>query len=141
MAQGRREVRGQRRLSVGTSVASVEAAERFQCFFGPCRPVRRGGESKTLRQEHGPRSDIASGLVIAFDQFRSHRHRVADVRKPFAADAVDGKLASPRRPQINAREIADRIVVFGVAQPPQRYRPGVTGPRGRFRIERRRNPT
>ena len=138
--QGRREMRPQRRLTVGAGMAGVEAAERFESLLGPIRALGGRGEAKARGQQHGPRGNVASGQVVAFDQTGSHRHRVADVRKPLAANAVGGKLASPRRPHVDAGEIADRVVVLGVAQPSQRHRTGVAGPRGGFRIERRRDP-
>uniref|UniRef100_A0A6J6A1B3 Unannotated protein n=1 Tax=freshwater metagenome TaxID=449393 RepID=A0A6J6A1B3_9ZZZZ len=140
MPQGRRDVLIERRLSVGTSVAAVEAAERVQRFFGPCGSVRRRGESKTVGQEHGLSGDVASGVVVTFDQFGRHRHRVPDVGKALAADAVDGKLAGLSWPHVHASEIAYRVVVLRVAQPTQRYLAGITGPGRRFGIECRRDP-
>ena len=119
---------------------SVETAERFQRFFGPCRPVRRGRESKTLGQEHGPRGDVASGEVVTFDQFGRHRHRVTDVGKALAADTVDGKLAGLSWPHVYAGEIADRVVVLRVAQPTQSDLARIAGPGRRFGIECRRDP-
>lgn len=68
VAQGRREVRRQRRLSVGTSVAGVEAEKRFRRFFGPSRPVRRGEESKTPGQELGPRGRERRGSSVRPDR-------------------------------------------------------------------------
>ena len=78
--------------------------------------------------------------MIAFDQFGRYRHCVADVRKPLAADAVDGKLAGLGWPHVHAGQIADGVVVLRVAQPTQRYLPGITGPRCRLGIERRLDP-
>jgi hypothetical protein len=80
-------------------------------------------------------------LVITFDQFGCYRHRVPNVGKAFAADAIDRKLASLRRPHVHTGQIADRVVVFCIAQSTQRYRSRITGPRRRLSIERRRDPT
>ena len=78
--------------------------------------------------------------MIAFNQFGRDRHCVADVRKPLAADAVDGKLADLGWPHVHAGQIAYGVVVLRVAQPTQRYLSGVTGPGRRLGIECRRDP-
>ena len=127
MTQSRREVSGQRRRAVGTRVAGVEAAERLERFFSPSRAVRRSGESKTFGQKHGPRGNVASGLVVTLDQFGRHRHRVTDIGKALAADTVDWKLAGLSWPHVYAGEVADRVVVLRVAQPTQSYLAGIAG--------------
>ena len=78
--------------------------------------------------------------MVSLDQLGRHRHRLPDIREALASDAVDGKLAGLRRPHVHAGEIADRVVVLRVAQPTQRHRPGIAGPRSRLGIERRRDP-
>ena len=78
--------------------------------------------------------------MVSLDEFGRHRHRVSDVGKAFATDAVDGELASLRRSHVNAGEIADRVVVFRVVQSTQRYRPRISSPRCRLCIKRRRDP-
>ena len=133
-------MRRKRRLPVGPGLAGVETAERLERLLGPSRAVRRGGKAEALRQKHGPRRHIACRQVVPLDQAGSHRHRVTDVGKTLAADAVRGKLAGPGGPHVHAGEIAHRVVILSVAQPAQRHRPGVAGPRGRLGIERRCDP-
>jgi hypothetical protein len=69
-----------------------------------------------------------------------HGHCLADVREALAADGIGRKLASLRRPHVDAGEIPHGVVICDVAQPPQRHRARVAGPRGRLCVERRREP-
>ena len=130
----------ERRLAGGARVAGMEVAQGLLRFGRPVRPIRRVGKPKARRQEHRAGGDIAGGVEVALHEHRRHGHRLADIRKTLAADGVGRKLAGHRRPHVDACEIADGAVVCNVTQPPQHHRPGVAGPRGRLRIERRGEP-
>ena len=104
------------------------------------RVMKTQVEAFTSSARGSVNTDITGGLMVAFNQTRGHWHRVSDVGEAFATDTVDRKLAGPRWPHVHAGEIADRVVVLRVAQPTQRHRPGITGPRSRFSVERRRDP-
>ncbi len=64
--------------------------------------------------------------MVTLDQFRCVRHGITDVGKPFAADTIEGKLSDTCRSQVEAGQIADGVIVGGVAKTTQRHRPGVT---------------
>ena len=118
----------------------MKRAERLLSLGRPLRPIRRGGEPKARRQQHRSGSDIAGGVKISLDEHGRHGHRLADIGEALAADGVGGKFAGLRRPDVDAGEIPHGVVVFDVAQPPQRDRPRVAGPCGRLGIECRREP-
>ena len=120
--------------------ARMERPERLLSLGRPLRAVGRRGKADADRQEHRPGGHVAGRLEIPLDKDGRHGHRLADVRETLAPDGIGWKLPGLRRPEVDAREVAHRVVVFGVGQPPERHRPGVPCPFGRLGIERRQEP-
>ena len=60
---------------------------------------------------------------ILLQQRRRHRQRFARVVEARLVGRIDRKLA--RRPNVDARQIANRVVVLGVAQPPGQHDAGI----------------
>ena len=62
-------------------------------------------------------------LQVLLHQGRRHRQRFRRVVEAGLVGGVDGEL--PRRPDVDARQVADGVVVLGVAQPPRQDPAGI----------------
>ena len=80
--------------------------------------VRREGEPVRLQDEVV--GDQPRRLQVLLHQGRRHRQRFGRVVEAGLVGGIDGEL--PRRPDVDARQVADRVVVLGVAQPPRQDR-------------------
>ena len=138
--QRRRKMDSERGLPIGPSVAGVKTSQCFLCLRRPIGTVRGGRETEARGQEHRPRRDIAGRLMVALDQTGRHRHRLTDIGKALAANAVGRKLTDLGRTHVHAREIAHRMVILRIGQSPERHWPWVAGVRRRRLIHRRPDP-
>ena len=129
----------ERKFSIPPGEPVVKRMQVPKRFIDPIPLMRRGRESQAIGQKHGMIGNPLGRGEVFVDQRRRHRKRFGGVRKAFSGGAVGGKLA--RRPQIDAGQVADRGVVFGIAQPPQHARPGIAGPRVGLDIEKAAGPT
>ena len=98
--------------------------------------VRR--ERDALRLEDHVVRDFARGLQILRQQRRRHRERLARIVEARLVRRIDGELA--RGLQILAGEIANGVVVLGVAQSPRQHKAGIAGVAPRFGLPHRVDP-
>ena len=63
--------------------------------------------------------DDARGVEVLLDQRRRHRQRFPGVVEARLVCGIDGKLLG--RPDVDARQIADGVVVLGVTQPAREH--------------------
>ena len=68
--------------------------------------------------------DMLCGGVILLEEARRHHQCLAGVVESLTRSGVDGKRI--RWPNIDARQIANRVVVFGVAQSPRQHDSRIT---------------
>ena len=129
----RGEILAQWNLAVAFAKLIVEPVHVAERFVDPIVLMGRRRKAKTIGQHDRMIGDVLGGGEIFVDQRRRHREGFGGVGKTFARGAVGGKLA--RRLKIDARQIANRAIVFGIAQPPQRDVPRIAGPRSGFDIE------
>ena len=83
--------------------------------------VRREGQA--LRGQDDGVGDLTGGLEVFLQEGRRHRQRFAGVVEALAVGRVDGELA--RGAQVNAGDVADGVIVFGVAEAPGEDRAGI----------------
>ena len=67
--------------------------------------------------------DVPRRRQILLQQRRRHRQRLARVVEAGLVGRIDGELS--RRPDIDAGQVADGVVVLGVAQPAGQHRAGI----------------
>ena len=78
-----------------------------------------GRERQAVGLEHEVIGDAPRGLQVFLHQRGRHRERLGRVVEPRLVGRVDRKLLG--RPQVHAGQVANRVIVFGVAQPPRGY--------------------
>ena len=83
--------------------------------------VRREGEALGFQDEVF--GDPPRRLQVLLQQGRRHRQRFRRVVEAGLVGGVDGEL--PRRADVDARQVADGVVVLGVAQPTRQDRAGI----------------
>ena len=90
--------------------------------------MRREGES-VLLQVHVAGHFTCSGQIL-FQEGGRHRQRFAGVVEARRVGRIDRKFA--RRADVNARQIADRVVVLGIAEAARQHDAGVARIAARF---------
>ena len=75
--------------------------------------------------QHQVVGHLARGLQVFLQQRRRHRQRLAGVVEAGRVGGIDRELA--RGPDVDAGQVANRVVVFGVAQPPGQHDAGIAG--------------
>ena len=84
-----------------------------------------GSKLEALRCQNQVVRHEPRGGQVFLHQGRGHRQGLARVIKARFVCGIDGKL--PRRPNIDSRQIANGIVVFGVAETSCQNGPWITG--------------
>ena len=82
--------------------------------------------------------DQPRGFQVLLHKGRRHRQRFRRVVEAGLVGGIDGELL--RRPDVDARQVANGVVVLGVAQPPRRHRAGIAGVPLRFVLADRLDP-
>ena len=67
--------------------------------------------------------DSPRGQQILVQQRRRHRQRLAGVVEAGLVGGIDGEF--PRRTDVDAGQIADRVVVLGIAEPSREHHAGI----------------
>ena len=97
------------------------------------------GEDQSVRQQHDVIGDLARGGEILLEQCRRHRERFAGIVESRLVGRIHGEIA--RGSDINAGQIAYRVVVFGVTQTPGEHGAGIAGVFQRLMATCTFNPT
>ena len=120
-------------------VFRVNGTDSAEGFIRPIlrRSARR--PAKPVRGENGVRGDVLGSAEILREQRGRHDERRAGVRESFACGAIDGELAEGIE-RLHARQIADRVAVFHVRQPPQHHGAGIARVGERHLVEHRPHP-
>ena len=87
-------------------------------------PIAARREADPGRRQNGMRGDLPRGVEVFREQVRRHKQRFPGVGKPFAGDRVFQK--SLRRPQVDAGQITNRVVVFRLSQTPHQHQPRIS---------------
>ena len=82
-------------------------------------------EVKPSRLENEVVGDKPRGLKVLFHKGRRHRQGFRRVVKACFIGGIDREL--PRRPDVDTGQVADRVVILGVAQPPRQHPPRIAG--------------
>ena len=82
-------------------------------------------EVEPVGREHHVIAHFARGLQILVEQRGRHGQRLAGVVEAGRIGRIDRKLA--RRANVHAGQVADGVVVLGVAQAARQHRPGIAG--------------
>src|SRR6185295_13254482 len=120
----RGEIGLQRELAVGAD-GREEGAQRDQRLVGPVALVLRGREAEAVGQQHEARGDLLRGREVFLQQGGGEHEGVARVGEALAGGAVGRKVA--RGLEVDAGQVADRVVVLGVAEAADDDAAGVAG--------------
>jgi hypothetical protein len=119
VADGGEQVRRDRKSAVTGREGGVELPQRGGALVGPVAAGLRRGEPEPVREQHRAVGDVLRGVeVFAEERRRDVGERLGRVREALARGPVGGELTG--RPEVHPGEVADGVVVLGVAQPPQR---------------------
>ena len=110
--------------SLDRRVLTVERADFFEPLVGPIASAVPRREVDASRQQYRVTSDFMAGIEVLSQEGWRHHQRVAGVGEALAPGALGRKLAS--RVKVDACQIADRIRVLGVVEPPQNDRSGIS---------------
>ena len=88
------------------------------------------GKAEAARVQEHVIGHLAGGLQVLGEQRRRHRQRLARVVESGLIGGIDREFRC--RPDIDAGEIANRVVVFGVAESPRQHHAWVAVARARF---------
>ena len=86
---------------------------------------RMGREAEAIRLQDQMVGDQPRRRQVLLHQGRRHRQRFARVVEPGLVGGIDRELA--RGPDVDPRQVADRVVELGVAQPPRQDGAGIAG--------------
>ena len=114
-------------------VFAIDRANLSQDVVRPVGTRDRRRETESVRQQYGVLGDLASRVEVFRQQGRRHDERVARVGEAFAGRPVGRKIAG--RIEVDPRQVADRIGVFGIAQTPQHDGSRIAGPRQRLGMQ------
>ncbi len=113
-----RRLRARRGRVERLGIPRVKPLQPCHRLVGEVSPGIARREPEPIGQEHGVGRDPLGGVEILGRHARRHDERLPGVRKTLARAAVGGKLLGGVE-RIHAREIADRVRVFGVVEPAQ----------------------
>src|SRR5437868_13680122 len=82
-------------------------------------------EDESILGHNHVAGDFMSCLEVFVQQRRRHVQRLARIIETGGVGGVHREL--PRRLDVHANQVADRVVVFGVAEPPRQYRSWIAG--------------
>ena len=116
------------------SELAIEGLDASQELIGSVPFCRVVGEPDPPGCEHRVGRDFLGGIEILRHQRGRHPLGAPYVRESFARRAIDGKLAG-RVQRLHPGQVANRVIVFSIVQPPQYERTGITRPRFRFGSE------
>ena len=157
MRQGRAQIKLKRQTSVATdkvhfvalnqhaldftrdAVTGVEGLDGGDLLVGPIAFGRLVGESDAIREQHRVQGDVLARVEILGKQPRRHHQGRADVREAFAGGTVDRELAG-RIERRDARQVLDRVGVFGVGEAAEHDGPWVAGVSEGDSLERQARP-
>ena len=88
-------------------------------------PHRMAREGDPIQIQDGVVRHTAGSAEVLLHQRGRHRQRLAGIVEAFLVGRIDGELLG--RPQVHTGQVADGVVVFGVAQPARQHRSGITG--------------
>ena len=115
-----------------------EVAEREGRLVGPVALRLRGREAEAVRQKHDVVGDLLGRVQVLAEQGRRHDERVAGVREAFARGAVRREIAGGL--EVDAGQVADRVVVLGVAEAADDDAARVAGAGAGFGVEHGAHP-
>ena len=117
-------------LKIVTVVAVLLVIEIDDLLHAELLPIGLGQhrmrrEGETLAPQEQVAGHVAGGLQVFLQEGRRHRQRFARVVEAGRIGRIDGEFA--RRPEIDAGEITNRVIVLHVAQPAGEHDAGVAG--------------
>jgi hypothetical protein len=80
---------------------------------------RMRGKGESARVEEHVIGHVPCRQKVLVQERRRHRQRLAGVVEPGLIGRIHGEL--PGRTHVDARQVADRVVVFGIAEPPRQH--------------------
>ena len=114
MPNGSGQIRRIRQFALRVRIRREELAEFRRAVIGPVAAVFACVELNAVREENRVVRDLLGGVKILCQQGgRDFGKGFGRVAEPLSGRALCGKFA--RRLEINAGQVSDRVVVFGIA--------------------------